>query len=201
VTPRIVILAFLLAKSQFLYGQTTDELNAKATEYAKAGEMKKALKEIDRSLKLDPNKKETYLTAGLINFVNKDFEKAESNWSKAIQIDSFYVDAFDYLAAVYFELKDFKRGLIYLDRAIELQPTIRRFQGRADLRGMARDYQGTIEDCNEILRLEPSNAKAYSTRANAKFGLKDRDGACSDLRKAIELGMPRDSFYIKYCEN
>jgi tetratricopeptide (TPR) repeat protein len=86
-------------------------------------------------------------------------------------------------------------------KSLSIQPTVTRLQGRADIKGMMKDYYGAIQDCDEILKIHPENANAYFTRGNSKFGLRDKEGACADLRRAIELGKTKDSFFIKYCEN
>ncbi len=160
-----------------------------------------ALKKIDKSLKLDSKKKETYFSQGLVYFASNDLRNSELCFEKCLELDSTFVEAYDYLATVSFGLKSYERGITWFDKAINLEPTIKRLQGRADLKGMTGDYQGTIRDCDTILKMDPTNAGAYFTRGNAKFGLRNKEGACADLKKAIELGKPKDSIFIKYCEN
>jgi tetratricopeptide (TPR) repeat protein len=195
-----LLLTFLLIGYGLANGQTTNQLNDQALELAKNGQIKKALDRIDKSIKLDSKKKETYLSQGLIYFTDNDYENSEISFKRCLDLDSTYVEPYDYLAAIYFKRKSYRHGLIFLDKAIQLEPTVKRLQGRADLRGMTHDYQGTVDDCDAIIRLEPTNANAYFTRGNAKFGLRDKEGACADLKRAIELGKPKDSFFIKYCE-
>lgn len=196
-----LLLTLLLIGFGTTYGQTADQLNNQALELAKSGQIKKALEKIEISIKLDEKKKETYLTQGLIYIANNDYLNSKVSFKKCLELDSTYVEPYDYLAAIHFGQKDYKGGVTFLDKAISLDPTVKRLQGRADLKGMAQDYQGAIDDCNEIIKIEPKNANAYFTRGNAKFGLRDKEGACADLKKAIELGKPKDSFFTKYCEN
>jgi tetratricopeptide (TPR) repeat protein len=194
-------LILILFLSGNLYGQDPDELNRQAIELIKSGKRNTALKLNDKSLKLDPAKKETYFVRGLIFLGDDNLKDAELNFKKSIEIDSNYIDPYDYLPVVYFDKKQYKKGLVYFDKAIQLDPTVFRYLGRANLRGVTKDYLGAIEDCNEILNLEPINADAYYTRGKSKFALKDKAGACDDLRQAIALGRPKDEFFTRYCDN
>ena len=49
------------------------------------------------------------------------------------------------------------------------------------------DYQGALEDFNELIKEEPNNAYAYFSRASALLGLNKPHEALDDANKAIEL--------------
>jgi tetratricopeptide (TPR) repeat protein len=198
---RTAILLACLFFSWNLKAQTTDELNQQAIEFSKRGDSKRALDNIDRSLKIDPRKKETYFTYGGILLGKNDLKAAEEKLLRAIELDSSYAEPYDYLSIIYYQSNDLTRTLMCFDKSISIEPTVQRLQGRADIKGMLRDYEGAIRDCDEIIRTEPQNPSAFFTRGNSKFGLKDKDGACADLTRAIELGRPKDAFFSKYCEN
>jgi len=183
-----------------LYGQTPEQLCNQAIELSKKGQTEKAIEILKQAIEKDPGRKETYYVLGKAYLVNRDAENGEINFKRALEIDSTYVDPYDYLTLICYLRKDFEAGSRYFDKAIELESSVQRFLGRADLRGAAGDYQGAIDDCDRVIRIEPSNADVYVTRGNSRFGLKDKVGACADLGRAIELGKPKDAFYIKYCE-
>ena len=198
---RVIIFLSLYFAFCELLGQTTDELNQQAIELSRKGETRQAIKTIDKSLRADPDKKETHFAYGLILMAKNDVKAAESRFLKAIQLDSAYADPYDYLSIIYFQGHDLNRALECFDKSISIRPTIIRLLGRADIRAMLGDYAGSMRDCDDLLMLDPKNPNAYFTRGNAKFGLRDKDGACADLRRAIELGKPKDAFFSKYCEN
>ena len=79
----------------------------------------------------------------------------------------------------------------WITRAMELAPH------RADLvaqrawvRGCIMDYQGTIDDCDVALRMDPAMYWVYENRAWAKEILGDNPGAAADLREAIRRAPP-----------
>ncbi len=53
-----------------------------------------------------------------------------------------------------------------------------------------KDYYTVIEHCNEVIKLEPNNVKAYYRRAKAHVGAWSPNGAKSDYTKVIELDPP-----------
>lgn len=51
----------------------------------------------------------------------------------------------------------------------------------------SKDYQGAIEDFNQILKIEPNNAYAYVGRGLGNFSLEDYQAAKTDFDKALEI--------------
>lgn len=58
---------------------------------------------------------------------------------------------------------------------------------------LGHNYTEAIENFTKLIEIEPSNIKAYSSRASAKRYSKDYSGAIKDNTKAIELG-PNDMY-------
>jgi Flp pilus assembly protein TadD len=57
------------------------------------------------------------------------------------------------------------------------------------------DYEGAINDCNEMIRLNPNDAKSYFARATFKVRLGDIDGARKDFKmSALCRGKGNTSF-------
>ncbi len=50
------------------------------------------------------------------------------------------------------------------------------------------DMQGSVDDCNKALELEPNNINAYFLRGLALYELGKKEEACNDFYKAIDLG-------------
>jgi tetratricopeptide (TPR) repeat protein len=64
------------------------------------------------------------------------------------------------------------------------------------------DMEGTIEDCNRALALEPDNKNAYFLRGLASYELGHKEQACRDFYRAIELGFAilKEAEYEKCAE-
>lgn len=50
------------------------------------------------------------------------------------------------------------------------------------------DMQGAVLDCNKALSLDPNQKNAYFLRGLARYELGEKDQACEDFQKAIDLG-------------
>jgi tetratricopeptide (TPR) repeat protein len=50
------------------------------------------------------------------------------------------------------------------------------------------DMKGVVEDCNEAISLEPDNKNAFFLRGLAFYELGQKEKACADFSRAIELG-------------
>lgn len=50
------------------------------------------------------------------------------------------------------------------------------------------DLVGVINDCNKALNIEPDLKNAYFLRGLARYGLGEKEQACNDFTKAIDLG-------------
>lgn len=50
------------------------------------------------------------------------------------------------------------------------------------------DLKGIVSDCNKSISLDPDNKNAYFLRGLALYELGDKQIACDDFQKAIELG-------------
>jgi tetratricopeptide (TPR) repeat protein len=67
------------------------------------------------------------------------------------------------------------------------QSDARVFVNRAGTR-FPDDLHGAVEDCKKALALEPDNKNAYFLRGLALYGLGEKEEACGDFYRAIELG-------------
>ncbi len=50
-----------------------------------------------------------------------------------------------------------------------------------------KDFKGSIEDFNQVLKIEPNNAYAYLGRGLASFSLEQYQAAKTDFDKALEI--------------
>lgn len=50
------------------------------------------------------------------------------------------------------------------------------------------DLSGVMDDCTKAIELDPANKNAYFLRGLARYELGEKEEACTDFEKAIELG-------------
>jgi len=131
---------------------------------------------------------EEYFYRGYEKVKLKDYYSAIEDYSKALELNPNYTDAFNNRGNAKFKLKDYYSAISDYSKAIELEPNYSKvYRNRGDMKFILEDFYGAISDYNKAIELDPNNIKAYGNRGNLKFILEDFYGAISDYSKAIEL--------------
>ena len=112
------------------------------------------------------------------------------NLDIAISLDSSYSDAYYLRAANYAELRKYNKALADYNSALSYSPAL--YEARLN---MARIYLETsnYQSAEEILselRLEPVEfiSDVYYYRGEARYRLRDEEGACKDWKEASGMG-------------
>ncbi|MBK7307645.1 MAG: tetratricopeptide repeat protein [Chitinophagaceae bacterium] len=135
---------------------------------------------------------EFYFKKGKTELFDKtDYKNALTHFSKAIELNPTYADAYCNRALTKVNLKDYNGAIQDYDKAIGLNPSdTEAYAGRGMAKYYLGDYKEVIEDYNKVISLNPSSdilSASYNYLGTAKIGLKDFEGAIQALNKAIEL--------------
>jgi len=82
--------------------------------------------------------------------------------------------------------KDYKNAIKLCDESIKIQPTARAYCGRGGAYGVLKNFDKTVKDCTQAIRLNPKYAMAYTNRAAAFASLQNYEQAMEDINMAIE---------------
>jgi len=189
---------------QSLYDKSVKELDK--------GDTIQSLKLLDELLKNDPqNIKGYYLRAQI--FINTNqIDKGISDLDKLLDIAPTNKDALEKRCSAKETKGDFKGAIEDIDKRIKLEPAnpeVYFERGYCDL--MTFDWENAIRDYGKAIHLDSTYEDAYAGRGLAKLnalsekGDVDPDGiekasACSDLRKAKQLGFDADGLIRAFCE-
>ena len=132
-----------------------------------SGDINGALTDFDRAIKINPNYVDAYLMKSGIKVSLKDFNGAITDLDRAIKINPNYNIAYFMRATIYQNLKNYKNALADSSQAIEL--------------GNVKGFFKAVRPISLI------SLYAYGIRGLAKYELKDKQGAISDLSQAAEL--------------
>ncbi len=141
-----------------------------------------------------------YYRRGLQNNLNGSYQDAITDYTKAIEINPSFLEAYLRRGTLKYKLlKQYEESLQDFSKTIELDPQ----QYEAYLhRGIVKchlfKFEEGLADFNKTLELNPSEERAYFNRGKVKFMLKyDKGDVCEDLEKAIKLGAPQASDMMK----
>jgi tetratricopeptide (TPR) repeat protein len=115
---------------------------------------------------------------------------AIQNFSKAIQLNPKYGDAYFQRAYVYEQLQEFQRSLADYSQAIAINPKdILAHNNRGILKANnLNDIKGALADYSQAISINPQDSEAYNNRAILKKNnLNDIPGALADYNQAISI--------------
>ena len=117
-----------------------------------------------------------------------NFERAEEDYNKAIEINKSYANAYNNRGNMRAKQQDYAGAIGDYDKALKLNA---RFVEAYCNRGIAKenlgDYDGAIKDFDKAIETNSNYSDAYFRRAMAREHLEDYTGAIEDLDRVIEL--------------
>ena len=137
-----------------------------------------------------------FYETGIEKDLNSDYEGAIKDFTKAIEIDGEYIDAYRGRAMAKWWMRDHEGAIIDYTKIIELNSEdsdAHESRGRA--KASLKDYIGAIEDFNKAIELD-DESKVYSSRGRMKKNLLDYNGAMLDYNIAIEKYPEDESIYF-----
>lgn len=138
-----------------------------------------------------------HFCAGVQYDVDEDYENAISEFSKAIQFDPKFAEAYDRRAVVYTKMIKYRKAMNDLTKALELQPNNSDFLNhRGILYYCLQKYSNALEDYTKALENNPSYAKVYYNRGIVKLVLDDEIGAYADIKTASNLNFKEATDYL-----
>ncbi len=152
-----------------------------------------SIEDFTKAIKTIPNFIDAYICRGKANFNLKKYEDSIEDFNQSIdRISTIETNPFSFLSYKYrgnakFALKDFQGAIDDVSRAIELKEVYTAYFENEFIDRIINTHLGA--KINPIKR-EPVISKvcsAFNQRGNAKFALKDFQGAIDDFNKAIEI--------------
>ncbi len=132
---------------------------------------------------------ETYFNRGAIYSQEKEFDRAISNYNKAIEINPNFVVAYLDRGVAYSKLGEDDRAISDYNKAIEIYPRYAKaFYNRGFIYLKKSDFDRAISDFSKAIEFDPRYAMAYYRRGRAYYLKKEYDKSWEDIKKARELG-------------
>ncbi|MGE0432542.1 MAG: protein kinase [Planctomycetota bacterium] len=113
-------------------------------------------------------------------------------YQKAIELEPMHASARQNIASYYIGQGRIDEAREMLDRLLKDFPQLFEARvNRGELRRLAGDHEGALQDLEEAIRIAPTNASGYSARATLWLVMQKPDRALDDLALALELN-PHD---------
>jgi len=117
-----------------------------------------------------------------------DIDRAIAYFSKAIEIDPGYDEAYHQRGRAYYYKGQLDKALSDFNKALEIYRNYDLpYCGRGLVYYMKGQYDQAIVDCSKAIVINPRFAAAYNCRGLAYRAKGQYDKACPDLKQACEL--------------
>jgi len=194
-----LVTILVLFISSVLFGQTSDAALKKGQTKYDAKDYKGAIAAFTKAITLNPkNATALYYRASSKQNL-QDYKGAVVDYTQTIKLKPTYANAYTNRArSKYISLEyagtpeDYKAIIADYTKAIELNPrdTIA-YLNRGITKEYLKDYAGGVEDFRVLCQLIPNNGEAYYYKAVCEDKAGNKEAACNDWDKALELGETR----------
>ncbi len=161
---------------------------AKAVFFCKTGDSKKALRELERALRLTPDHVRTRLERGQLLMILNRYDDASLDFRKVVDSDPGNIRALCGLGESSWRSGKVREAIEAYSKAISAgasDPEV--FLGRAEALVLAGRREEAIEDCGKALACDPANPDIHTARGVLNMELGRYEDAMLDLTKAIAL--------------
>ena len=135
-----------------------------------------------------PEKPRPYVVRGFVNYNLGQMDNAISDFSKAIELNPKYKDAYNNRSIAYCQRNQFDKAIGDYTKAIDLDPL---YTAAYYNRGIAyenlKQWDKALIDFTKAIELNPIYAEAYCNRGVANRNLGNVENAIADYSKAIEI--------------
>ncbi|NER36823.1 MAG: tetratricopeptide repeat protein [Oscillatoria sp. SIO1A7] len=154
-----------------------------------------AIEDYTKALRLNSTEWVTYFNRGVARYHLEDYQGAIADYNDAIRLAPEETTIYFQRAEAYRQMGAYEEAIASYSDLIERSADAVAYNNRGLARYNLEDYQGSIDDYTQALRLKPSDAVSYSNRGVARLKAGDARGAVRDFDKAIELNPEYASAY------
>jgi len=112
-----------------------------------------------------------YFNLAIENHKKNDFQNAEKNYIRALEIEPLHFESTFYLASLYAQTKNFLKSKVFFKKAIKIKPNYSlNYSNLGAVLKELGDFEEAITACKKAIQIEPNNA---ATLGNLGAALKE----------------------------
>ena len=147
------------------------------------------IKDLERTLRLQPEKLNLYKRLSLLNQSAGNYPEATENILQYLEYFPASAEVHFICGEIYFEDRDYLKALGCFNRCLALDKgEARYFEARGKTYLNMDTYAYALKDFTMALDLDPYNARIWYMKGLCRLKLQNKDGARSDLEKAARYG-------------
>jgi protein O-mannosyl-transferase len=142
----------------------------------------------DAAIAQNPNSSFSYNNRGTLKFMDKDYQGALDDFTKAASVNNTIAETYLNIALSQSNLNNFKDAIPNFDKYIQFRPNkTETYVNKGMALGSMGDFNAAIACFTKAISLDSNLWGAYGDRAIAKFQIKDYKGAIVDCDKVLQL--------------
>lgn len=131
----------------------------------------------------------THLGRGWNYYKNKDWNNAEIEYKKALEINPKNSDTHNVLGVIYYNKNMYDKAMAEYRIALEINPkNSRPYYNISLIYGRQGKFDEAIIEAKKAIELKPDYALAYYNLSRAYYSKKDYNNALINCNKALEFG-------------
>jgi len=178
---------FHLFKADSLYPNDPEVYEYIGRYYSTIGEVEKAIKYMDNSIKIDPNEPQSFYWRARFFEEIKEQQKAENDYTQSLVLDSTvsrYVDR----AEFYERTNKIEKALKDYTQAISMdKENPKLYDQRANCYILNKDFTAALKDMDKAIDLAPNDPYYYNNRADFYREQEKYDEALKDYATALKM--------------
>lgn len=170
----------------------------KGEELISKGNYADAIPFLNTLLNVDSTIHEAWFLRGVARYYQNDLIGAENDFSKCLNINPLFSQAYQYNAMVLQQLGKSAESIECIQKAIELRPASAQYLFTYGVILFQQEqYHDALNAFNQVLRIDDRIPDAWLNRGTARLMLSDSSGALADYTAAINLNPFNANPYVR----
>lgn len=159
------------------------------TLFLQTNEYEKAIKFLDKSIKLNPNVPEAYSNKGIALTKIEKFEESIENYNTAINLKKDFVDAYLNKGISLRIIKKYKESINCFETCVKLKPKEPKiYNNLGNVYEEIKNYNNALKCYSKALQLNKNFREAYANRGRIFANFNHHELAIDDFEKTLKDG-------------